>query len=274
MPTDKDIRPGPLPADVLRWWQQKKLKPTFDYRDTWLEEHDLAFSAAKLMRRDVLAAMQDELARAIAEGVPYEKWAKQVEPRFREMGWWAEHEVTDPETGIVAKVDPPSRLRKIFQTNMRMAHAVGQWDRIQRNKRWRPYLLYQIGPAIHHREQHVAWHGLLLSVDDSFWSFAYPPSGWLCHCHVQAVSEREARTLEDDGIPAADAGPEVDEDGVPTGHISDKRVAVRRTAPTVEWKPWLNKRTGSVEMVPDGVDPGFQYPPGEGRRRALSDAAE
>jgi uncharacterized protein with gpF-like domain len=271
---DADLKAGPLPAEVLRWWKQKKLKPTFDYRETWMEEHSYAFSVAKVMRRDVLQAMHEELARAIAEGVGIDKWTKQVEPRFKQMGWWGDQEVEDPETGQVVTINAPSRLRLIFNTNMRMAHAAGQWDRIQRNKRYRPYLLYYIGPAIRHREQHVAWNGVLLPVDDDFWSYAMPMNGWNCHCGVRSVTEREARELEDTGVPAHDALPEVDENGVPTGHLSEAdTVPVQRTAPKLEWKPWENKRSGKIEMVPEGIDPGFQYLPSIARTRWLDAAA-
>lgn len=177
---DKDVRPGPVPADVLAYWRAKKLSPRFDWRDVWLEEHDLEFTAAKIMRRDVLAAMKNELDRAIADGVPFDRWAKQVEPRFREMGWWAEHEVIDPETGARATVDPPSRLRRIYDTNIRMARAVGQYDRAQKNKRFRPYVLYQVGPSHRHRPEHLALHGVMVHIDDPFWSHAWPPNGWGC----------------------------------------------------------------------------------------------
>lgn len=177
---DRDVKAGPVPAEVLAYWRAKKLTVGFDHRDVWNEEHDYAFSAAKIMRFDVLAAMQQELDRAIRDGVPFEQFKQNVEPRMRALGWWETHEVSDPKTGDTATVNPPARLRTIFQTNMRTARAVGQYARIQRNKRARPYLLYQLGPSIKHREEHVAWHGLLLPVDDPFWGYAFPPNGHGC----------------------------------------------------------------------------------------------
>lgn len=177
---DRGLKPGPVPADVLAYWRSKKLTPGFDYRDVWNEEHDYAFSAAKIMRLDVLAAMRAELDRAIRGGVPFDQWRKDVEPRFQTLGWWEPQEVTDPKSGEVVTIKPPERLRTIFLTNMRTARAVGQYDRIQRAKRSRPFLLYQVGPSVRHREEHLAWHGLLLPVDDPFWSFAFPPNGWGC----------------------------------------------------------------------------------------------
>jgi hypothetical protein len=265
---------GPVPAEVLAYWRQKHLKPIFSYLDTWNEEHRYAFSAAKVMRRDVLAALQQEVDGAISGGIPFAQWVKQVELRFREMGWWEQHEVIDPQTGKVVKVDPPSRLKKIFDTNIRTARAVGQWDRLQRNKRYKPFWLYELGQSERHRPVHVSWHGLLLPYDDPFWQYAFPPSAWNCHCTVRGVSPREADKIEREGVRMPGAGQILDEDGNPTGHISGERVSVRRVAPPINLQPWQNKRTGNIEMIPQGVAPGFNFPPRESRDNALNDAAE
>jgi hypothetical protein len=177
---DVDITPGPYPAEVLQFWREKKLKPSFDYRDTWLEEHAFSFSVAKVMRTDVLAVLKSELDRAIVEGIGFDQWKSQVGPKLESVGWWHPHNVVDPQTGNTSKVDPPRRLRIIFETNMRTAHAIGQWDRIQRNKRYRPYLLYIHGNSERPRPMHLSWHGLLLHADDEFWTAHFPANGWLC----------------------------------------------------------------------------------------------
>lgn len=276
MADNDNARPaGPVPADVLAYWRQKQLKPTFSYLETWNEEHRWAFSAAKVMRVDVLAALQEEIDDAISKGLPYQQWAKQIEPRFREMGWWERQNVVDPETGKSVVIDPPSRLKKIFDTNMRTARAVGQWDRLLRNRRNKPFWLYTLGTSERHRPVHVSWHGLLLPYDDPFWSYGFPPSAWNCRCGVRGVSQREADKLESEGVRMPGAGPVLDEDGNPTGHVSGERVAVRRKAPPLKLVPWKNKRTGNIEMIPEGVAPGFNFSPRESRERALeSDAAE
>ena len=268
--TDAKVKPGPIPAEVLAYWRAKGLKPGFDYRDVWNEEHDFAFTAAKHMRQDVLEAMSEELERAFTDGVPFDQWKRELEPRMKALGWWNTQDVKDPETGRIAKVNPPSRLHTIYQTNMRTARAVGQYDRIQRTKRYRPYLLYMVGPSARHREQHLAWHGLLLAADDPFWRYAFPPNGWGCKCNVQSVSRLEADRLEDEGVLAPEPEPRLDDDGNPTGHVVDVRIPVTRTAPVLELVPWENKRTGGVEFVPKGIDPGFHHTPGEGRKLALA----
>lgn len=269
---DRDIKAGPLPADVLAFWRAKKIKPAFDYRDTWNTEHSIAFSVAKVMRADVLGALQGELDRAVEQGVPFKAFAKDIRPRMQALGWWAPHDVTDPETGKVSRVNPPQRLKTIFDTNLRTSRQAAQWDRIQRNKRSRPYLLYFVGPSERHREQHLAWHGIMLPVDDPFWETHMPSNGWGCKCGTRTVSNREADELAKDGVLAPDAEPELDDDGNPTGHLVNRRVQVQRVAPEIVLRPWVNKRTGVTEFVPLGIDPGFQHRPGEGRKRFLDEA--
>lgn len=268
---DRAIRAGSPPRDVLAWFRQKGLKVGFDWRDVWKEEHDAAFTIAKVLRADVLQAMQEELAAALEEGKPYEQFARDIKPRMQRLGWWGEHQVQDPKTQKIATVKPPQRLKTIYATNMRISHAIGQWDRIERNRRTRPYLLYQTGASQRHREQHLAWHGLLLPVDDPFWTFAMPPNGFGCACYVRSVSPREHKQLVRDGIMEAEPKPILDDEGNPTGAHEGKRIPVRTEAPRVPLVPWLNKRTGKVEMVREGIGPGFDRLPGESRAATLQE---
>jgi uncharacterized protein with gpF-like domain len=268
---DVDIHAGPPPVEVLRYWRAKGLKVGFSHEDVWREEHDYAFSAAKIMRLDVLEAMRDELDQAFDQGKPFAQFKRDVEPRMRELGWWDTHEVEDPDTGNVVEVHPPSRLALIYETNMRTARAVGQYDRVQRTKAVRPFLLYQVGPSTKHREQHLAWHGLLLPVDDPFWAFAWPPNGWNCKCWLRTVSEREYVGLVRDGVNEAEPEP-IEVEGRPTGHRKVRRVAVRTKAPVLPLVAYVNKRTGVTSWAPLGIDPGFDKVPGEGRRQALAGA--
>lgn len=252
---------GPIPVEAVRYLEQKGLRPGFSYLDVWAEEHHRAFTAAKIMREDILEAMHEEVTRAIEDGVPFHEFRTQVEERLARMGWWGEQEVVDPETDRAVTINVPSRLHRIYDTNMRTARAAGQWERIQRTRDTHPYLLYQLGPSREHRLEHVEWHGLMLPVNDDWWREHYPPNGWGCKCWVRQVSRREAARLERDGIVAPDAAPVLDADGRPTGHREDRRVRVRTKAPPVTYVEFTNKRTGVTARIPKGIDPGFHRPP-------------
>ena len=44
---------------------------------------------------------------------------------------------------------------------------------------------------------------------------------------------------------------------------------MKTQAPPVKNVKWLNKRTGEEELVPEGIDPGWNYNPGISRQAAL-----
>jgi len=237
--------PGPVPKEALAFFRAKKLKPGFDYRDVWREEHATNFTVAKAMNLDVLNSIRDEVDRALADGITFREFGRSLKPRLEKLGWWGVKDRLDPVTGEVRTVQlgSPPRLRTIYQANLRTARAAGQWDRIERNRQSHPYLLYRLGPSENHRAEHVAWDGLLLPIDDPFWAAHMPPNGWGCKCHVRQVSKREYERLKATGRYLTEA-------------------------PPTRTREWINKRTGEVTRVPVGIDPGWDTNPGRVARLA------
>lgn len=229
------FRRGPVPQEALDYFDQKELKVGFDYRDVWKQEHSVAFTVAKVMELEVLATMRDLVRGALEEGRTFEEFKQAAELVLDESGWANYHKETPR----------PRRLRVIYETNLRVARAAGQWQRIERTKRALPYLLYDNSTSLRKREVHEGWVGLVLPVDDPFWDYAMPPSAWGCKHRVRQVSRREA----------ADLGGE-------------------NEAPPLEFVEWENKRTGTVEQVPRGCDPGFNYNPGNNRSAGAVFAAQ
>ena len=136
----------------------------------------------------------------------------------------------DPRTGETRLVDVgPRRLRTIFDTNLRMAHARGRWERIEALKEDLPWLRYVATLDSRTRDDHRRWHGVILRVDDPWWQSHYPPNGWRCRCAVQQLSESEAR-----------------------------RRGGRTPPPKEGTREWTNARTGETIRVPVGIDPGFE----------------
>jgi hypothetical protein len=229
----------PPPKEALAYFKAKKLKTGFNYRDVWREEHATAFTVAKAMKLDVLTTIRDALEQSLAEGKTFQQFQKELKPQLEKLGWWGQKDMVDPLTGKerLVQLGSPRRLEVIYKTNMRMARAAGQWSRIQRTKKLRPYLLYQLGPSKEHRLEHAGWKGLVLPVDDPFWQTHFPPNGWGCKCFVRHISNAEAEQL---------------------GGASE--------SPEIETGEWINKRTGEVSQVSKGIDPGFDYNPGQSAR--------
>ncbi|WP_299734009.1 phage minor head protein [uncultured Endozoicomonas sp.] len=228
------------PPEVLAFFENKKLKPSFNWADVWKQEHQSAFTVAKAMKLDVLQDVRDGVLKAIAEGQTLQQFRKELTPLLQEKGWWGKQEMTDPLTGelVNAQLGSPRRLRVIYETNLRTAHAAGQWDRVQRTKKTHPYLLYELGPSREHRKEHLRWNGLLLPADDSFWNTHYPQNGWGCKCRVRQVSKAEYERIKG------------------KSHTE---------APEIKRQEWTNNRTGEILEVPEGIDPGWDYNPGKGR---------
>lgn len=264
--------PGPVPQDALDYFAAKQLKPGFDYRDIWREEHALNFTVAKMAELDLLGDVQASLAAALKDGQTFRDWAKRLTPELQKRGWWGIKERVDPLTGEkrLVQLGSPRRLKTIYDANLRTARAAGQWQRIQRTQDTHPYLLYQLGPSEHHRPEHVAWNGLLLPVAHPFWATHMPINGWGCKCWVRQVSRREYDRLKEEGFQDPLAPQELDPDtGLPTGRRITQKRPVQTKAPKIRYRKWVNKRTGEIERVPVGIDPGWDTNPGINRAAAL-----
>lgn len=235
---------APLPPkEAIAFFEQKGYAIGFNWQDVWQAEHQAAFTVAKVMQQDLLEDIRQELAKALADGTTYETFAKRLTPTLKDKGWWGKRPMVDPLTGEEREVQlgSPRRLKVIYDTNLRTAHSEGQWQRIQDTKDAFPYLEYDGNNSEHSRLLHSQWDKLVLPVDDPFWQAHFPVKEYGCKCRA---TPRTARQLERQG----------------------KQVGI---APTVPTRAFVNKRSGEVQQVPQGVHPSFHYPPG-GRRAALN----
>jgi uncharacterized protein with gpF-like domain len=164
----KKYRPGPPPKEALDYFKAKGLKIGFNYTDVWKEEHNAAFTAAKITELNILATVRGIVERALEDGTTFEQFRKDAGPLLDKSGWSDYHQDTPKK----------HRLRVIFDTNMRTARSAGQWQRIERTKKLLPFLVYELGPSARHREQHEAWHGTTLPVDHPWWDDHFVPNGW------------------------------------------------------------------------------------------------
>lgn len=233
------------PEAALDFFRAKGLRPSFDWRDVFGDEHVNSFTVAKMADTDLLADVQRSLSEAMARGTPFAQWSAELTPLLQARGWWGRQAVVDPLTGraIVAQLGSPSRLATIFRTNMQAAYAVGAWQQIEDQAEGAPFLLYDAVDDHRTRPEHAAYDDQVHRVDSPFWDTHYPPNGWNCRCSVIQLS---AEDLEELGL---EESPE-------------------RPMPT---ERWVNPRTGKTERVALGTDPGFSSNPG---RRRIEDLAK
>ena len=260
---------GPPPREAVDYLRRKGVRTGFSYEDVWREEHGFAFTVAKMMEVDLLRDVQTSLVRAQAEGTTFEAWRQEMAEQLSKRGWWGRREVVDPKTGktVVAQLGSSRRLDTIWRVNMGQSSQAGRWERAQRSSL--PWLIYRVGPSREHREQHLAWDGLVLRKDDPFWATHNPRNGWGCKCTSRAVSEAQMRRYRRDGIPYPARGDAPPRTGKPVKTELADDPSRADQAPAPKRMTYVNKRTGEVHTGYEGIDPGFEHNPGVGRERQL-----
>ena len=250
-----------VPREALAYLKNKNLKAGFSYKDVWNEEHATAFTVAKAMQLDVLSDLHTAVVDAMEKGQSFESFKKNIKPLLQQKGWWGKKEMTDPLTGktVNAQLGSDRRLKTIYRVNMRSAYQKGQYDRTMASD-LHPYLMYRIGPSVKHREDHQSWDGLILPKDDPWWDSHFPPNGWGCKCYTRAITEARKKQYEENGIPTA---PRLD--GTGGGNVPAKT-----QAPPITYRSFFNERTGTLEHIPKGISPGFNWNQGNTGRNTTA----
>lgn len=229
----------PLAAPAIAVLRARGLRPSARWESVYADEHAKAFAVAQMTRQDQLLDVRSALILAQKAGTTPRQFVNNLTYTLVKKGW-----APQGRGG-----DVPTRLDRIFSTNRRVANAAGHWRTAEDTKDTLPFLLYELGPSAQHRDAHVAIAGTLLPIDDKWWDTHYPPNGWGCKCRVRQVGRAEHKKL------------------------SSKK-SIRTTAPPVVKKPYRNKATGKVAMVPEGIDPGWEYNIGAAPWRGVLAQAE
>lgn len=226
-------------AEAIAYFQSKgyaQQLQRFHHLDHFREEHARDLVVAKAMRNEIMQLFRDELQTALQEGRSEKQFIADLEPLLRKEGWWGRQQMTDPLTGETQEVQLGSvrRLRTIYDTNMRTAHAAGHWARIQRTSKAFPYLHYIQIERPSKRDDHARFHDKIWRVDDPIWLRIYPPNGFFCGCHV--IQRTEGWMKRNNRIVSEPVD--------------------------LEERAWTNKRSGETVQLPRGVHPGFDTNPG------------
>ena len=239
-----------------------KLTKSYAWQDVWQDEHGVQFTVSRMARLDLLQAIYDGILKSVQGDLSRRDWMQDVEQLLTDAGWWGFKAVTDPADSEIklTKFDP-ARLKLIYDTNTRQAYATGLWERVERSKKALPYVRYITRRDDRVRAEHQAWDNLTLPVDDDFWKTHWPPNGWRCRCRVMSMTKADFEK----GFTLERPGAETD----PNAPLVQK--PLKTVAPPVVTKEYTNPRSGEVLNVPEGVDPGFAYNPGQARAKALQD---
>lgn len=226
--------PQLLPEEAIAFFRAKGIAFGFDWRDVWQEEHAKAFTVAKAMSRDLIEDIRQAVDDALTKGTTLAAFRAELTPLLMARGWWGRSLETDPLTGEqrVVQLGSPARLRTIFDTNLRSAYAAGRWERVQRQKKVFPFLIYESVKDGRERPEHGAWHKTILPVDHPWWDTHYPPCGWNCRCTARPVNQR----------------------------MLDRRGETVTEEPIrFPERDYVNRRTGELTRTERGIDPGFSF---------------
>ena len=220
-----------LPFREQNQFLRRKLNlPTTGWTDVYTREHDYAFVVAGANRDEIVSGFRQAIERAIEDGTTLEDFRRDFDRIVAQTGW-------------SYNGGRNWRSRVIYETNLRSSYMAGRYEQLMAVRNERPYWQYIHSDAVENpRPEHEALNGLILRWDDPFWNYFFPINAWGCQCSVRALSEDDLRRMGKDG---PDTAPAI---------VMEERTIGQRSpggARTV--------------MVPEGIDPGFEYTPGQSR---------
>ncbi|MDE0714089.1 MAG: DUF935 family protein [Gammaproteobacteria bacterium] len=215
----------------VEFFRGKLNQPTAAWTDIWQSQHDRAFVVAGAAKTDLLTDLRSAVTDAIENGTTLEDFRKAFDGIVEKHGW-------------SYNGGRDWRTKVIYSTNLRTSYAAGRYRQMKDMADRRPYWRYRHSHAVvNPRPHHLAWDGMILRHDDPWWNTHYPPNGWGCQCYVESLSERDMERMGKEG---PDTAPE----------IGTRTVTVGQRGPHPR-----------VVEVPDGIDPGWAYAPGQSLMR-------
>lgn len=176
--------------DIEAWLLARDPQAIGSWRQWGMEEYARAFTAAQTAGFDVIDDLYFAIIDTVARGGTEADFAGLVTPTLRAKGWLGDDE------GQIA-----TRVRLIYDTNLRLARASGRWDHYQAGKGAAPYVRgVTVGddrvrhPPKSPHADHRAFDGIVLPLDHPFVARYWTPISFRCRCKwVQMTRSQLAR---------------------------------------------------------------------------------
>lgn len=215
--------------EQAEFFKRKINMPTESWIDIYAAQHDWAFMVAGANRDDLVADFRAAVEKFITEGNTLADFRKQFDEIVAKHGW-------------SYNGGRNWRTRVIYDTNINTSYMAGRYEQMMAVRNERPYWRYVHSDSVENpRPIHQSWDGLILRWDNPWWQTHFPVNAWGCHCRVEALSERDMQRW---GLTESEAPPIELEDRI----IGQRSPNGPRTV-----------------RVPKGIDPGFEYTPGQSR---------
>ncbi len=247
------------PKIIVDLFESKGFAISHNWWETWKDANAKAFTVAKASRLEILRTIKKEVDNIFAEGITAQTFVKRLEPLLREQGWWGQ---SLDEAGNVIQLGSRSRLQTIYNTNLRIGRAYGRYQSQIANADNRPYWRYRhLRGQPDPRPTHAALDYSVFLYNDPFWNTHYPPSGYHCHCWVEALTEDQFGTLQGEGVELQTSAKKLRkvDQTVRLDRVSGEIIETKGTQFTHTFTAPITGKVRTVKITPD---PGWSYNPG------------
>lgn len=173
--------------EAVEYFKKKINLPTKRWNDLEGAMHTRAFTVAGAMRADILLDFRKAVDAAIEKGESLQDFRDRfynIASKWRESDPSFDEKMQRPKYGAW-------RSKVIYQTNILTSAAAAQ----ERQARAMPdvftHAKYVCMMMPTSRDQHKAWNGTVLPVNDPWWEKHSPPNGFGCLCEKEFISKYE-----------------------------------------------------------------------------------
>jgi hypothetical protein len=173
--------------EAVDYFKQKINLPTKRWNDLEGAMHTRAFVVAGAMREDILSDFRNAVDAAIEKGKSLQDFRDRfynIASKWRESDPSFDEKMKKPKYGAW-------RSKVIYQTNMLTAAAAAQERQAREMPEVFTHAKYICMMMPTSREQHKAWNGTVLPVNDPWWEKHSPPNGFGCLCEKEFISKYE-----------------------------------------------------------------------------------
>lgn len=191
------------PEEIVRWYQSKGYRLSWNWQDTWQAAHTRSFTVAKVMKLDILQDIKSEVDEIFTDGISEEQFIRNLEWTLKQKGWWGKVRADqvpgyDPASGTppdkIVELGSPRRLKTIYNVNANIAYSAGTYNSNIQVTNYFPYWQYKQIDRKTKRKKHTFFADKVFRWDDPIWDIIYPPSDWLCGCTVNPLTEDQVRS--------------------------------------------------------------------------------
>ena len=175
--------------EAVDYFKQKINLPTKRWNDLEGAMHTRAFTVAGAMRADILLDFRNAVDKAIEKGESLQDFRNrfyQIASKWRESDPSFDEKMKKPKYGAW-------RSKVIYQTNMLTAAAAAQERQAREMPEVFTHAKYICMMMPTSRDEHKAWNGTVLPINDPWWEKHSPPNGFGCLCEKEFISKYEIR---------------------------------------------------------------------------------